>query len=133
MVFKRKILVTIYDLMRLSRLLPLEKTACKESENSLSKGLRKLLEQAEIITPSDIPPDLITMNSKVRLRDLATGQEMALSLAFPNDADIERTRVSILTPIGLSILGRRVGDEIEGRAKVEEMLYQPEAAGHFHL
>lgn len=131
--FKRKILVTVYDLIRLSGSLPPPKTGYKESENSPSKELRKLLEQAEIVTPSEIPPDLITMNSKVRLKDLATGQEMALSLAFPNDADIERTRVSILTPIGLSILGRRVGDEIEGRTKVQEMLYQPESAGHFHL
>jgi regulator of nucleoside diphosphate kinase len=38
-----------------------------------------------------------------------------------------------LSPLGLSILGRRTGDIVDGRVRIDELLYQPEAAGDFHL
>lgn len=131
--FKRKILLTAYDFMRLSGLATPVKTPSNESDNNLEKKLANLLEQAEIVTPWEIPHDVITMNSKVRLKDHATGEEMVLSLVFPKEVDVEKKSISVLAPIGLSILGRRVGDKVEGRIEVEELLYQPEAAGHFHL
>ena len=62
---------------------------------------------------------------------------MTCSLVFPtealNDADLDKLNVSILTPIGLSLLGRRVGDTVEGRVKIQELMYQPEAAGDFDV
>jgi regulator of nucleoside diphosphate kinase len=119
--------------MRLSGLATPVKTPSNESDNNLEKKLANLLEQAEIVTPWEIPHDVITMNSKVRLKDHATGEEMVLSLVFPKEVDVEKKSISVLAPIGLSILGRRVGDKVEGRIEVEELLYQPEAAGHFHL
>jgi len=71
---------------------------------------------------------------------LDTGEEMIFTLVFPGNASIERDRISVVAPIGTAMLGHRVGDEFEWevpagsvRLRVEEVLYQPEAAGDFHL
>ena len=74
------------------------------------------------------------------LRDLDTDEEMIFTLVFPGNASIEDDRISVVAPIGTAMLGHRVGDEFEWevpagsvRLRVEEVLYQPEAAGDFHL
>ena len=79
------------------------------------------------------------MNSKVVLRDVDTSAEMTYSLVFPKNADVDAGAISILAPVGTAILGYREGDVIEWpvpsgmrRIRIEEILYQPEAAGDFH-
>lgn len=98
------------------------------------------LRRAKVVDPANIPRDLVTMNSRIRVRDLASGGEMTYQLVFPGDADIERNKISILAPIGTALLGYRVGDIVEWEApaglkrmRIEEILYQPEAAGDLHL
>ena len=93
-----------------------------------------------MVVPSDVPPDVITMRSKVRLKDLGTGEEMVYSLVFPTEAKFDEGRISVLTPVGTAMLGYRRGDTIEWevppgvrRLKVEEVLYQPESKGHYNL
>jgi regulator of nucleoside diphosphate kinase len=77
------------------------------------------------------------MNSRVLLKDDRTDREMTLSLVFPADAardgDTGESDVSVLSPLGLSILGRRVGEVVAGRIRIDDVLYQPEASGAFHL
>lgn len=93
------------------------------------------LERAYLVPSSEIPPDVVTMNSRVVLRDLDTRDEIELTLVFPRDANMDEHRVSVLAPLGTAILGYRAGDVIEwqmpGRTRhleVERVLYQPEAA-----
>lgn len=128
--------VTEFDSMRLRTLLATARTPGSKLNTFLDK-LQRLLEAADIVTPRDVPGDVVTMNSRVCLRDDHTDQEMALSLVFPADAarddDIEQFDVSILSPLGLSLLGRRVGELVEGGIRIHELGYQPEAAGDFHL
>jgi len=131
----RVIYVTEADMKRLRPLIE----GMKNSRDDL-RGLQAELEHARVVTPADVPPDVITMNSKARLRDLDTGEEMIFTLVFPGEASIEHDRISVVAPIGTAMLGQRVGDEFEWevpagsvRLRVEEMLYQPEAAGDFHL
>jgi len=99
--------------------------------------LQGVLESACTVAPREVAGNVVTMNSQVRLKDHKKKDEMTCSLVFPLDAvkgeDLEKRNVSVLSPMGLSILGRRVGDTIEGRIHVDQMLYQPEAAGDFHL
>ena len=78
------------------------------------------------------------MNSSFKLRDLDTGGVMTYKLVFPADADFAEGRISILAPIGTAMIGEKVGNAVEWyvpagtrRLRVEEILYQPEAAGHF--
>ena len=104
------------------------------------KLLQEELDHAVAVAPTEIPGDIITMNSKARVRNAKTGEEMSFTLVFPDQADIEQNRMSVLAPLGTAILGQRVGDEFEWevpagvvKLQVQEVVYQPEAAGHYHL
>jgi regulator of nucleoside diphosphate kinase len=136
---KRNIFVTEFDAHRLGRLVEEAREFSQEKEDHLA-DLERELAHATIITPQEVPPDVITMNSKVRLTNLDSGKEVTYTLVFPEVADAEQNAISVLAPIGTAMLGFRVGSEIEWkvpagvrRFKVEEILYQPEAAGDFHL
>ncbi len=131
----RVIYITEADMRRLKPLIESMKT----SRDDL-RGLQSELSQARVVAPKDVPPDVVTMNSKARLRDLETGEEVTYTLVFPDQADIEQGRISVVAPVGTAMLGHQVGDEFEWevpagsvRLRVEEVLYQPEAAGHYHL
>ena len=98
------------------------------------------MDRAEIVDPKEIPVDVITMSSTVRLKDLVSGDENTYSLVFPTEADFSEGKISVLEPIGMAILGYKQGDTIKWsvpsgmrKLKVEEILYQPEAAGHYNL
>jgi len=98
-------------------------------------ALQKKLEDAELLDSRQIPPDVVTMNSKVHLRNLESGEQVIQTLAFPHGANPSQGRVSILTSLGTAMLGRRVGDFMEfdvpagvKRFQIEHLLYQPEAA-----
>jgi regulator of nucleoside diphosphate kinase len=80
------------------------------------------------------------MNSKVRVRDMQSGEVKDYTLVFPHQADVTEDRISVLAPIGTALLGYKAGDVIELSVpdgtrvlKVESVLYQPEASGDFHL
>lgn len=131
----RSIYITEADKKRLQPLI----AAARNTRDDI-RALQGELEHATVITPQAIPADVITMNSKVRIRDLESGEEMVYTLVFPEKADIDEGRLSVIAPVGTAMLGHRVGDEFEWRVpagpvrfRVEEVLYQPEAAGHYHL
>ena len=97
------------------------------------------LDRAHVVAPKDVSGDVITMNSRLRVRDVDSGRDLTLTIVFPSDADLEQGTISIVAPIGTALLGYRVGDTVEWRVpagvrrlKIEEILYQPEAAGHYH-
>ena len=127
--------VTEFDSKRLRAVLDRVQGSGSVRDNYLHR-LRRLLDTADTVPPDDVPGNVVTMNSKVRLRDRHDA-EMTVSLVFPEDAacddDQEIRRVSVLTPIGLAILGRRVGHLIANRIRIDGLLYQPEGAGDFHL
>lgn len=98
------------------------------------------LDRAHVVDSKTIPKDVVTMNSRARFVDLYTGEERVCTVVFPSDANIEQDKISVLAPIGTALLGYQVGDTIEWRVpsgnkqvRIEEILYQPEAAGHFDL
>jgi regulator of nucleoside diphosphate kinase len=98
------------------------------------------LDRAEIVDPKHISPDVITMRSRVRLKDLVSGEANTYSLVFPTEANFSEGKISILAPIGTAILGYKQGATIEWpvpsglrRLKVDDILYQPEAAGDYEL
>lgn len=100
------------------------------------RALAEELKRAVIVHPHDIPPDVITMNSRAEMLDLDTGEAVTFTLVFPSHANIEEDKISVLAPIGAGMLGYRVGDEFEWnvpaglrRMRVTKVHYQPEAAG----
>lgn len=132
----RKIFITEQDHARLSNLVGRGDLATG-SEKGYLKSLRDELDRAVIMPADSIPPDVITMNSRVVLRDLGTGERFTCTLVFPGLADIDKGFISVLAPIGTALIGYRVGDTIEwdvpaGKTsiRVEEILYQPESASN---
>jgi regulator of nucleoside diphosphate kinase len=102
--------------------------------------LRAELQRAQIVSPDEVPNDVVTMNSQVVLRDLDTDERETFTLVFPTEADIAEGRLSILAPIGTAILGERVGDEIRWRVPdgwrrltIEEIVQHPEREKALHL
>jgi regulator of nucleoside diphosphate kinase len=101
--------------------------------------LERLLDGASTVLPEDVPADLVTMHSRLRLVDPATGERSELTLAYPAEADPASHQLSVLSPVGTALLGCRVGDTAswatpDGQAHacvVEAILYQPEAAGDY--
>ena len=94
------------------------------------------LKRAQLVAPGEVQPDVVTMNSRVRLRELTTRAELEITLVFPPYADIAARKISILAPVATAVLGCRVGDRVDwplpkGQATycVDAVLHQPEAAG----
>ena len=123
--------ITYVDRLRLAELIsrqPVRHAPVDELEQALLR-----------VTPCDplsVPPDAVTMNSVVRVRLMRTGETVDYALVYPGDTHPDHNAVSVLSPMGAALLGRRAGDLVcwseagEGRtARVEAGLYQPEASG----
>jgi regulator of nucleoside diphosphate kinase len=129
--------VTEYDAARLHALLGRVRTLPSEMYVDVHRRkLQGLLKTANVVPPSDVPEDVVTMNSQVRLRNDEEDIDTDSFLVFPAEArggDVMRPKLSIFTETGLSMLGRRVGDRINERLRIVDLPYQPEAAGDFDL
>ncbi|MBR9981190.1 MAG: nucleoside diphosphate kinase regulator [Desulfatitalea sp.] len=135
---ERDICITQFDKARLEELI----AVAEEFGGGRSdlEALAEELDEAEIVSSKEVRPDVVTMNSKVVLRDLDTSETRTCTLVFPRDADADKGAISVLAPVGTAILGYAKGDVVEWqvpagvrRIKIEDILYQPEAAGDFHL
>ena len=134
------IYVTEPDRQRLEKLIEIAGGRNGAENHEYLRKLEHELDLAETVAPEEVPGDVITMRSKVRLKDLATGEEMVYTLVFPSEANFDEGKISVLAPVGTAMLGYRAGSLIEWqvpsglrRLKVEEILYQPEAAGDYNL
>ncbi|HET6553152.1 MAG TPA: nucleoside diphosphate kinase regulator [Dyella sp.] len=102
-------------------------------------GLRAELDRADVLEPSAMPVDVVTMNSVVTFEDEDSHDELTVSLVYPSGAGAPGT-VSILAPVGSALLGLAVGQHIEWpmpdgykrSLRVLDIAYQPEASGDLH-
>jgi regulator of nucleoside diphosphate kinase len=103
--------------------------------------LDRELERALVVPADRIASDVVTMRSRVVVEDVDTAKRRDLVLSYPREADIAEGKVSVLAPVGLALLGLRVGDTIRwpmprGRhaeLRLVAVDYQPEAAGQYDL
>lgn len=106
-----------------------------------STFLREELSRGYVLDSKSIPRGLITMNSTVRFMDLFTGTVRRVTLVYPNQANPENGRISVLSSLGVALIGMSVGQEVYWRKaqgnrvqlRVLKVEYQPEAAGHWNL
>ncbi|MEA3365491.1 MAG: GreA/GreB family elongation factor [Candidatus Hydrogenedentes bacterium] len=136
----RAIYISRYDLERLQELLEVVRAFGSNENREHADILEEELKRARITNPREVPPDVVTMNSKVRVTSPKTGTDHVYTLVFPRKADLAPENVSILDSFGTALLGRRLRDVFtvgSGRDalmfEVTQILYQPEAAGDFHL
>ncbi len=132
---RKNIFITQFDKERIEELIAVRDSGSDRDRKDLQE-LQEELQRAEVVAPADIPPNVVTMNSKMVLRDLETGENETYSLVFPKDSDIDNGAISVLAPIGTALLGYCVGDTItwpvpsgERALRIEEIIYQPEASG----
>jgi regulator of nucleoside diphosphate kinase len=104
------------------------------------RELKDEIENAAVVPAKCVRGDVITMNSRVRVKDETVNAREDLTLVYPDDSDIFGTRLSVLTSLGIRLIGQREGDVVDWpvrrgvrRLRVEKIVYQPESAGHFHL
>ena len=96
------------------------------------------LDRADIVPFHAVPPNVVTMNSRVAFEDETTGEFRIVTIVYPHEADPSEGKISVMAPVGSALLGLSVGQSIEwcfpdGRPRtlrVVELLYQPEAASN---
>ncbi|MCE5229664.1 nucleoside diphosphate kinase regulator [bacterium] len=126
------------DIRRFRALLDKERTKKRQHEN-ISR-LESEIQRAEVLPPDQIPADVVTMHSLVRVREKQSGQTRLFHLVYPEEADPDLMKISILDPIGLAVIGEKVGatvpwDSPQGRKwiVIEKMHYQPESEKNYFL
>jgi regulator of nucleoside diphosphate kinase len=131
-IMQKEVMISKLDSQRLRERIALTKTT-KESYALLNE-----ISKAVIVEPQEIPADVVTMNSIVQFQFSKKAWEM--QIVYPEDADIQKNKVSIFAPIAAAMIGYRKGDVVDwsvpgGNIQLEilNIIYQPEAAGDFHL
>lgn len=135
---KKKIIITVYDLNRIIRSIEYAKTIDLPQYRFISK-LKSLLRRAIIVLPTGIPNTIITLNTKSSLKILSTNDKIELTIVLPEDVDVKKNNVSILSSIGSALIGHEVGDIVAcefpsgfSQIMVDKIIYQPEAFGHYY-
>jgi regulator of nucleoside diphosphate kinase len=118
------------------QLLALVDRALEGAEAAAAELLELELERAEILPAKDMPANVITMRSKAVYEDVGTGKRMEAELAFPEEADPANSKISVLAPVGIALLGLGEGQSIawqlpRGRSRtwrVLNVIQPPESA-----
>lgn len=140
MIQQATIYISETDRERLGNLIELVRNQRERSNLSYVNKLEDELKFAEVVAPEDIPPDVVTMRSKVRLKDLDTMEESVYSIVFPTEANADEGKISVLAPLATAMLGYKRGATVKFQApgrvrrlKIMKILYQPESAGDYNL
>lgn len=130
---KHPIVIPKPDALKLRALLAAR--ASSERDQGHLEELRAELERALVLESDQVPGDVITMHTRVRVLDLESGERRELVLVFPAEADVGARRISVLAPLATALLGYREGDEVEWlmpgglrRLRVEQV-FQPAENG----
>lgn len=105
----------------------------------LSPGLAHLLASAEVTSSRAVRSDVVTMHSRVKIVDAHTRRHQTLTVCYPADAEPAAGWISVLSPVGSSLLGLKAGDRAvwatpsgeECSAEVAAIVFQPEASGDY--
>lgn len=137
-IMKTKDLITINDYQRLSGLMQF--SSLEKRMPDIAHQLHAKFREAKMLPQNQILNNVITMNSRILLKEIANAREAEISITYPQDADGRDGKISVFSPIGSVLLGRQEGDIVSwktpagtGRFEIVKILYQPEAVGHFYL
>ncbi len=133
------IIVNSLDYQRIQRQIK-EAMVQKTIDATEAEKLINELNSATILTPHEIPGDVVTMNSVIRISFADSAKQLEFKIVYPNEANFKEKKVSIFSPVATALIGFRVGDLIEWmvpggltKIRIDEIVYQPEAAGDFSL
>ena len=77
--------------------------------------LQKVLEHSRVITPDVLPKDRVCLLSHVEFTNLSTNPRMKFEIVSPHEMDLEAGKISLKSPIGAALMGKKVGDIAEAR------------------
>jgi regulator of nucleoside diphosphate kinase len=134
-----EIIINRLDYKRIKRCID-EAKQLKSISIAEAEKLMKELDSAKIVTPENIPSNVVTMNSIVSLSFLNNNKQVQFQIVYPDQANLKENKISIFSPIATALIGYKVGDEIEWivpagltTIRIDEIIYQPEAAGDYSL
>ena len=93
-----------------------EYDAAKEAQAHLEDKINKLklaISEAKVVDTSRLSSDTVQILSKVEMTNLTTKAKMTYTIVSENEANLREGKISIMTPIGQGLLGKKVGDEVE--------------------
>jgi regulator of nucleoside diphosphate kinase len=132
------ITISSFDKKRLLALI--EQWEADPQDRGCIDDLAEELERATVVEPQEMPGDVVTMNSRLRLTDADTGERKTVTIVFPGMVNTDEGKISVLAPLGTALLGYRVGELVEWnvpsglrRLRIDEIEYQPEAAGEYRV
>ncbi len=77
--------------------------------------LQKVLENSRVIDPEVLPKDRVSLLSRVEFTNLATNARMTFEIVSPHEMDLEAGKISLKSPIGAALMGKKVGEIAEAR------------------
>jgi transcription elongation factor GreA len=101
--------------------------AAKERQSFIAGRMHELqarLAQSQVIDPSTISQDKIAFGATVKLLDVETEEEKTYILVGPDESDIKKGKISIQSPIGKSLIGKALGDEVTVKAPARTIEYE---------
>jgi transcription elongation factor GreA len=104
-----------------------EFAAAKDRQGFIEGRIGELgfkLANADIINPDKLPKDRAAFGHRVLLENIDTGEDVEYQLVGPDESDIERGRISISSPLGRAILGKKPGDELTLEAPGGKRVYE---------
>ena len=75
--------------------------------------LQKVLEHSRVIDPAALPKDRVCLLSRVEFTNLSTGTRMKFEIVSPHEMDLEAGKISLNSPIGAALMGKKVGETAE--------------------
>ncbi|WP_025763895.1 nucleoside diphosphate kinase regulator [Dyadobacter tibetensis] len=90
----------------------LKQFATKGSANN-EMSLAHEISRAKIVKREELPADVISLNSLVRIKELTTNREMEFTIVMPAQADIKTQKISVLTPMGSALIGLQKGVQVD--------------------
>ncbi|KPK30101.1 MAG: transcription elongation factor GreA [Nitrospira bacterium SG8_35_1] len=101
--------------------------AAKERQSFIAGKINELqarIATSQVIDPSTISQDKIAFGATVKLLDVETDEEREYQLVGPDESDIKNNKVSITSPIGKSLIGKKEGDEVKVKAPARTIEYE---------
>ena len=124
------------DAERLQRLID----DASEKDQAVADMLENELSRSVIVDPQEIPENVVSMNSQIQFTDLTRDKQMIRTLVYPHALSSTEDGLSVMAPIGASLIGLKVGDIIDWplpnnsqtQLRIDAVIWQPEREGQFH-
>ncbi|MBS1950129.1 MAG: Regulator of nucleoside diphosphate kinase [Cytophagales bacterium] len=134
-----KLIINRLDFARIKKCIS-DAKQFKSINKSEAEKLMNELNSAEIVEPEEVPANVVTMNSIVKLSFLNNKKQIQFQIVYPDQSNLKENKISIFSPIATALIGYKVKDEIEWivpagltKIRIDKIIYQPEAAGDYNL